>query len=30
VVMLFGVVLLVIGEVEEKFCFVVWVVKNSV
>jgi hypothetical protein len=30
VVMLFGVVLLVIGEVEEKFCFVAWVVKNSV
>jgi len=26
----FGVVLLAIEEVEEKFCFVVWVVKNSV
>jgi hypothetical protein len=30
VVMLFGVVLLVAEGVEEKFCFVVWVVKNSV
>jgi len=30
VVMPFGVVLLAIEEVEEKFCFVVWVVKNSV
>lgn len=30
VAMPFGVVLLVVGGVEEKFCFVVWVVKNSV